>query len=585
MSKTYSRPVRLRIKSSALAVQVAQKRQEQQRSLDGSDVSDASLLEKKDERDTMTSVAMSREKQQVKELLRLTSLMSAGLELNEVLRHVVASIASCTGFRMSVICLLTENSEHVVPVAFAGTSEENEHLIRDNPVTKAQMYRLMHPQYRISQSYFIPHHLFTREFPDVVVTTLTRHPGENGYEEGMGHWHPQDIFITPLISSHNQQVIGFISLDEPEDNMTPTLESVEMIELFANQAAVAIDNARVFQERERERVELEEGLAALREDIEQIRYGNFNVHVRSLHPQLKPISEAVNENLASMRSIISDMWGVTQAVNEHMWGVQHNSSMLVRDTGQQEQLIRRVSQVFETIAAMMQQVSTNASSLLTMTDDAREVTQVGQASVDRVVDGMGKVRETTMQAARSMKRLSESGQEMNDTISGVGDMSARLHLISLNAAIEAARAGEQGQGFAVVAQELRSLSLTCTEMSRKVIGYIRTIQQETGLSSQHIEQNTQNVVIQTELTAQTSVTLDAIRKVTEEMANLIQHTSTTANYQVEGTSQVSQAVRDMLQTTSEVKTLMQETNDSVAHLVALSNSLRSRIERLHVGES
>ena len=584
MSKTYNRPVRLRIRSSALAAQVEQKRKEQQSTLEGSDASaasDASMPEKNG--DAITSMSISREKRQVKELLRLTSLMSAGLGLDEVLQQVVASIASYTGFRIAVVNLADSgNQEYILPVTFIGISDEDKRLLQNNPLTKAQMYRLMHPQFRISQSYFIQHQQFERELADIVSAIPMHSALEDEREDKK--WHPGDSLFVPLTSPREQQLFGFLSLDDPEDGCIPTLEHVEMIELFANQAAVAIDNARIFQERERERVALEQGLAALREDIEQIRNGTFNVHVRSLHPQLKPISEAVNENLASIRSIISDMWGVTQAVNEHMWGVQHNSAMLVRETGQQEQLIRRVSQVFETIAALMQQVSTNASSLLAMTGDAREVTQIGQASVDRVVNGMGKVRETTMQAARSMKRLSESGQEMNDTMSGVGDMSARLHLISLNAAIEAARAGEQGQGFAVVAQELRSLSLTCTEMSRKVIGYIRTIQQETAFSSQHIEQNTQNVVMQTELSAQTSVTLDAIRKVTEEMANLIQHTSTTANYQVEGTGQVSQAVREMLQTTSEVKTLMQETNDSVAHLATLSNSLRSRIERLHVGE-
>jgi len=585
MSKTYARPVRLRIKSSTLAARVEQKSKVQQRLHEGTDVpevQDAHVVEKQAE--LATSTTISHERRQIKELLRLSNIMQAGLGLDEVLRHVVASIALCTGFSMSVICLLEDDNEHVVPIAFTGTSEENERLIRDNPVTRGQMYRLMHPQYRISQSYFIPHQQFMREFPDVVVTNLTRTITEKELQDESGHWHPQDIFITPLVGSQKQQLLGFISLDEPIDDRIPTLESVEMVELFANQAAIAIDNARIFEERERERVALEQGIAALREDIEQIRHGNFRVHVRSLHPQLNALSEAVNENLASMRSIMSDMWTVTQSVNELMRGMQQNSVMLVRDTSQHEQLIQRVSQVFETITMMMQHVSENAVNLLAMTGDTREVTQVGQESVDRVVNGIGKVRERMMQTARSIKRLSESGQEMSDTMSSIGDMSARLHLISLNAAIEAARAGEQGQGFAVVAQELRSLSLTCSEAARKINGYMRTIQQETTFATQNVEQNTQNVVMQAELVAQTSVTLDAIRTVTDGMASLVQQISTTADHQVQETHHISHTVHEMSQTTSEVKTLMQASNDSMSHLVELSNSLRSRIERLHLGE-
>lgn len=588
MSKTYGRPVRLRLKSSTLRSQLEQRRQEQQATegrVGNSEVSGVQRVKVKrhieHESSVSTAVLQERQRRQIKELLRLSNLMQAGLELDEVLRHIVASIASCTGFRISIICLLEGSNGHLVPVAFAGLSEEDERLLQEHPLTKAQMYRMMHPQFRISQSYFIPHQRFESEFADVF-SVIPMHSTESEQEEGQ--WHPEDTFFVPLISPREQHVLGYLSLDDPEDGKIPTLERAEMVELFANQAAIAIDNARIFQERERDRAMLEQGIVALREDIEQIRHGDLYVHLRSLHPQLEPLGEALNENVLVMRSLVSDMWKVTQAVNDHARNVQHNSTMLVRDMAQQEQLVQRLSQVVETITARMQQISTNAASLLPMTDDAREVTQVGQESVDRSMEGMSKVRETMMQTMRSAKRLSESGQQMNDTMSGVSDMSARLHLISLNAAIEAARAGEQGQGFAVVAQELRGLSLTCSEASRKIMDYIRAIQQETTIASQHIEQNTQQVVMQTELVAQTSVSLDAIYTVTEGMASLIQNISTTADYQVEGSNHVSLAVRETLQTAGKVKTLMEETSESMAHLVELSNSLRSRIGQLHMGE-
>ena len=454
--------------------------------------------------------------------------------------------------------------------------------MRANPLTKAQMYRLMHPQFRISQSYFIQHQQFERELADIV----TAIPMHSALDEQRGNkkWHPGDSLFVPLTSPREQQLFGFLSLDDPEDGNIPTLEHVEMIELFANQAAVAIDNARVFQERERERIALEQGLMALREDIEQIRNGNFNVHVRSLHPQLKPISESVNENLASMRSIIGDMWTVTQAVNEHMWGVQHNSAMLVRDTGQQEQLIRRVSNVFETIVAMMQQVSMNATNLLALTVDASEVTHIGQASVDRVVDGMSKVRETTMQTGRSIKRLTENGQEMNNMVSGIGEMSARLHLISLNAAIEAVRAGEQGQGFVVIAQEIRTLAVHSAEASRKVAARLRAVQNEAAAVSQSVEQNIQHVVIQSELVTQTGVALEAISVVTEQMADLVRNICTAAESQSQSSQLVVYAVEEISRMASEIAQQCSQMNRSLAHLVELTNSLRSRMSVFRVAE-
>src|SRR5215472_6768657 len=94
---------------------------------------------------------------QIKELIRLGNILRAELGLNEVLQQIVASISTCTGFRVAVINLVEENSDRTLPVAFAGGSEEGNRFISENPVTAEQMHRLMRSEFRISQSYFIPH--------------------------------------------------------------------------------------------------------------------------------------------------------------------------------------------------------------------------------------------------------------------------------------------------------------------------------------------------------------------------------------------------------------------------------------------
>src|SRR5947199_10593292 len=107
-----------------------------------------------------------------------------------------------------------------------------------------------------------------------------------------------------------------------------------------------------------------------------------------------------------------------------------------------------------------------------------DVTLDGQSGVDRAVDGMGKVREVTMLSARIMKRLGESSQEINETVLAITDLTTRMNLVALNAAIEATRAGEHGQGFAVIAQERRTLVLHSAEASRNVAAHVRTIQRQ-----------------------------------------------------------------------------------------------------------
>src|SRR5438445_758412 len=95
--------------------------------------------------------------QQIKELIRLGNVLRAELGFNEVIQQIIASISTCTGFRIAVINLVEDNSDKTSPVAFAGASEEGQRMIKEKPLTVDQMHRFMRSEFRISQSYFIPH--------------------------------------------------------------------------------------------------------------------------------------------------------------------------------------------------------------------------------------------------------------------------------------------------------------------------------------------------------------------------------------------------------------------------------------------
>ncbi len=181
-----------------------------------------------------------------------------------------------------------------------------------------------------------------------------------------------------------------------------------------------------------------------------------------------------------------------------------------------------------------------------------------------------------------MKHLSESGQEVNETLNAVTDLNTRMHLLALNAAIEAARAGEQGHGFVVVAQEIRTLSMNSAEASRKVAGYIRTMQQETATTAHSVGQNTQQVVDETELVMQTGFTLDAIDIATTRMESLVQNICTVTDTQAQNSRHVVHAVGEIRHTTSEINARMQDVRQSVAHLTEQTNALRSHLSPYRV---
>ncbi len=524
----------------------------------------------------MNTVEMQQGAQQIKELLRLSKLLRVEHGLNDVLPQVVSSIANSTSFRTLVLNLIRDQS--ICPVAFVGVSEEEQRVLQNGRDSVDDLMRFMRREFRVSNSYFISH-----EHADLFahVTTVSTMSADR-YKPG--GWHPDDMLLVPLYSPREQKLLGFLSFDDPVNGNLPSEEQIEMIELFALQAAIAVDNALFYQDRENERLQLEESILHLRENMEQVKRGDLRKRMHTTHPELQPVVEIVNAVIDEIGSILGSMQMVTQAVDEHSRSVHRNSELLARDTHQQEQQVYQISSVINEIATMMNRISESAATLSKTAVEAMDITIEAQGAVDRAVEGMGQVREATMQSAHTMKALSESGQEINDTVLLITDLTIRMHHLALNAAIEATRAGEHGQGFAVVAQEIRTLAVHGGEAARKIAAYIRTIQHEMTAVSQSVEQSTQQVIMQTERVTQTGVALEAISMITEHLTSLIQGICSTADSQSQSAQLVVNAIKEILRLTEGTTQHMRGMQQSLEHLIELTSSLRSRMALLRINE-
>ena len=516
---------------------------------------------------------------QFKELIRLGNVLRVEQGLNEVLEQVVSSIHSCTGFRSSILKIIEEGEPYLKTMAFAGISEEDKQTLLAHPVRVDQMCKTMMPQFQISQSYFISHeyiHLF-EDMPMV-------HGGEvENYQ--LGDWHPMDMLVVPLFSPRqSNKLLGFLSLDDPINGKVPTEVNIEIIELFANQAAIAIDNARMFHEQEAERQALERAIVDLRRDLERVQRGDLRVRVQFSHEKLRPVAEAINLMIGEMSSILGTVKLVTRAVDEHSHEVHHHSDLLVSDISQQERQVQHISRAIGEMSSIMQRVSENASKISYVSINAMDVNAVGQDQIVRAIDGMRQVREFTMRSSRIMKRLGESGQEINDTVTEISALTTRMNLLALNAASEAVRAGDQGQGCVLIAQEIRSLAVHSAEAARRVSTRLRTIQHETTTVAESVERNIQQVAVQSDLVVQTGVALDAISEVTMHMSELVDEICKAAENQTQESQRVTYSVEEISRMTSGVTQHMLEMQQSLSHLVELTDSLRTRMSVFRIPE-
>lgn len=197
----------------------------------------------------LVNIQRFQEQRQRSELLRrraetLSKLteVSYGLNFEQPLEqslHAIAnSIRDATPFQAVLFSIYEPDTGLLRRITGIGFSPETlaELMSRKQPLTS--IHQMLKPQFKISRSYFIP----VNEAPiipaDVHMVTLEQ-DGKNGRSGSM--WDPDDFLIVPLEDSQGAP-LGLLSVDAPRDGLRPDRVTIEALEIFASQAALAITN-------------------------------------------------------------------------------------------------------------------------------------------------------------------------------------------------------------------------------------------------------------------------------------------------------------------------------------------------------
>lgn len=174
---------------------------------------------------------------QLSEILKISEILRLDLKLDDLLDKVAKAVQRSLGFRRVLISLYDRDQHVFIRKAQAGLSDQAFRRAREQQVPEKHFFQLFQDKFKVSNSFFISHQEANDTEYDVRVN-------DGCTQEG--GWHPDDCLLIPL-SSAEGELLGVMSVDGPYDGRVPGVQTIGILELFANQAAQNVLNIMLYK--------------------------------------------------------------------------------------------------------------------------------------------------------------------------------------------------------------------------------------------------------------------------------------------------------------------------------------------------
>ncbi len=190
------------------------------------------------------------------------------------------------------------------------------------------------------------------------------------------------------------------------------------------------------------------------------------------------------------------------------------------DVLQQQQRTEEAASALEQMSRSMSVIMESTDAAARNADEAHRQSSQSRKQITCTIDTINRLAAEMEQAARAAEKLQHDSLQIGSVLDVIRGIAEQTNLLALNAAIEAARAGEQGRGFAVVADEVRTLASRTQQSTEEIQSMIEELQSNTGLVVSVIEKGQKIGVESVEQSQDAGASLDAISQLVNDIKEL-----------------------------------------------------------------
>lgn len=298
--------------------------------------------------------------------------------------------------------------------------------------------------------------------------------------------------------------------------------------------------------------------------------------------EISSLANSFNLFVEQLQKMIISVSAQTKEVNSSVELLSQKSSLTLTISTDQAQFVETIVTAVNEMSAAVREVARNAMDTATEINQVNDQTIEGKRVLGLSVDQIGQLSKSVKQAVTVIEKLSENSTNIASVLDVIRGIAEQTNLLALNAAIEAARAGEQGRGFAVVADEVRTLASRTETSTQDIQKMIEKLQLGVLDAVKTIEAGAALTDSTVSLTAQTQNALDEILSSTSRVNDMSTQTATATEEQTHVSEEINRNLTELSNKTLHCHDVINETQKIAQTTQAICNDLQQEVSRFKV---